>query len=337
MARIITEPLKARDTLIFSVPGSTDFRNTFSTPDQVGSYCLAVDGPFGSGSRTLSLPGQKLKLRSGFYWSPRTALAKGTFLQFRAASSVVCSFTHDGAGKINFLDTNGNIKAQSVNAVPADSWRHFQIKYDLSATVSGTGAGVCRFLIDNTEEFLFTGDTAFGRSYIDNWVLPETSGTSLWASLYINDDTGPAPENDLEGIVQMPMAVVIGDSAVALHNDWVRSTGTDGFTLVDEVPYSTADFVSSITNGQKQFFLIAPHGLVAPTQIRSITARWVPIKISGGRMEPSFRISGVDYPSTIRNLNVAPTILLDRRTTNPAGGNWTLAQNPEVGATTVIP
>lgn len=352
MARLITEPFKAADMLIFSVKGNTDYRTNLSAPDDGSvlgggqvSNALAVDGPFGSGVRIMPLPSPIPDVRMGWYWFPRasgsaggTTMNKGPFLHFRRGANLITYLSVNTIGKIQLYDKNSVLLVESSQALSADLWRHLQVSYDVASS-----GGQINVYIDDNLEMQYTGDTAFAQTGIDNLYLPETDGFSAWSSFYLNDTTGPAPWNALEGIVQMPTVTVIADSAGgAGFLQWTPVPGspTTLYTKIDELPFSIADLISSTVNGQKAYVIPGPHNLVLPTRIRAILARWIPIKISTGQVTPSFRVGGTEYPKAGGpfNVNVSPSILMDYRPTNPNTSlPWALTDTFEVGLISTIP
>jgi len=155
------------------------------------------------------------------------------------------------------------------------------------------------------------------------------------SSLYINDESGLAPDNDFEGQVDMFQVLATSDNALS---EFDKSTGVTSFPLLDELPASFADMISTSVNNKKDFVIPAAHGIIAPNFIRAVHARWVVSKVNG-RLKPGMIFNGgAVSDSTIREIPITASLVFDRRKANPdTGNNISLSDTFAVGVTSVIP
>ena len=142
--------------------------------------------------------------------------------------------------------------------------------------------------------------------YWGNQAIAVGGGTCKFDDFIVNDTTGGA-NNSWTGIRYIYPALPTGDSAS--NNAWSRSTGSNGWSLVDERPYNTTDYVYSNTNGQQQGFTHAASGVPAASVVRSVAFEYIAYKISSGQLKVGARSNTTENLSAAQNLGISPTAL----------------------------
>ena len=226
----------------------------------------------------------------------------------------------------------------SIHALAQGSRYHVQIGFDAAGQTVG-------LKIDGVDSIAATGVTGLSAYYSTMIRQVTASGQPNFGfdSFYINDDDNSDGynENTWGGIIKMISAVPPADG---FYTAWSKSTGVQGFELVNETPYNgDTDYVYSQTTAQRISFTVAPHGLTSPSEIHAVSARHVVRKISGGQVIPFFRIGGSNYflgggAGTPQDVGVDYMVVMDRRRKNPATTNdWLLGDTIEsVGLESVL-
>jgi hypothetical protein len=156
-------------------------------------------------------------------------------------------------GDIQVVKGDGTVLGTTASpAITAAAWHHIEVYTVISQTVGIVKVWVNEELVldlsglDNVNTslvecsqlaFITKGKfsaAATGAWYIDDFYIYDTSGS-------INN-TGPI--GDLSATLLVPTA----DTTEA---DWTKSTGTEGFSLIDETTPNDADYVQSATAGDR--------------------------------------------------------------------------------------
>ena len=158
------------------------------------------------------------------------------------------------------------------------------INYDNQDTKPGSETDFDEFMIGNA-------GTATGGSNAD------------YDDIILNDTTGGI-NNSWPGIRYIYPALPTGDSGS--NNAWSKSTGSAGWSLVDERPHNTTDYVFSSTNGQQQGFTHAASGVPAASVVRAVRFDYVSYKISSGQIKVGCRSSSTESLSAALDLGISP-------------------------------
>jgi hypothetical protein len=150
----------------------------------------------------------------------------------------------------------GTLLATGTTIIPLSSWFYMEA----SATISDTVGEVhVRLNGSGTDEVSYTGDTKNGgtATTIDKiLVATVVGGANVWfTDIYVLNDTGSAPNNAFLGDVTVRTLSPNGNgnSSQLLGSD---GNSTDNYLLVDEKPFSSADYVGSATTGQKDTYAL---------------------------------------------------------------------------------
>ena len=337
MSRIVTEPFKAGDSYwTYNVLGSSSTTAPLP-PDLTRYWNSGSGGNIGDPGNDIPLPSSLTAFSAGMYFKPIGITGGNHYLMtFKNGSTTLCGIRISATTfKLKIENAAlAQVGSDGPSVIANNLWRHVGVVYVLHAS-----AGTIEVYLDDSLEISFTGNTAFSQSSINviQGARCYNTGTSAvgMSSLYVNDTTGLAPENAFEGVVKMYQVLAVSDSAIT---EWLKSSGSDAFALIGDVPPNLATYIYSSTNGARQLVVPPAHGLVAPAFIRSVTARWIAAKATGGRINPTFRFNGgAVLPTSDRAVGVSPGILLARRTTNESGANIALTDTFEVGVNAVIP
>lgn len=129
---------------------------------------------------------------------------------------------------------------------------------EISATIADSG-GTCVVRYNGQTVINFTGDTRNGGSttVVDSVMIVANGGVSPHVDdFYICDDTGSAPHNNFLGDIRVQTIV---PNAAGSSTQFTPSSGAN-YTTVDELPYSTSDYVSSSTSGHRDTYALSNIG-----------------------------------------------------------------------------
>lgn len=274
----------------------------------------------------------------------------GTVFDFLSSSitrsQVSCAVDSSGAFRFyrgrNYFTINGEngtLIAQSDPLITASAWHHIEVqiyihdtdgwvrvaingvhrfeatgldtKYDSSNIVSVaqgssiSGGGGLDFYVDDIYYYDFVGDSA-----VDTDFVPTTDGSGK-ATNYIGE---------LQ-VIYLPMN---GDTA---EDDWVPSTGTDAYAMVDEVTPNDADYIYATTAGDLSEFSITdlPEDI---TYIRGVQLLGRMSKADSGAAMIKFgmKSDAATDDADERPVTVEPTYWWDFMNVDPdSGARWTRA------------
>lgn len=274
-------------------------------------------------------------------WMPNLPNADGliAFVQLRDASNtLIMTLEPNADGSIEIYSYNDNStgylfrKRTPIPAFTAKGWYHFEMKYEI------TGAGLARVEVRiegitvieeedvpvrGVQPAMFSGgfydNTAFVDFYLKDLVIWDGQGTR---------------NNDFLGSVLVTNLKV--DSDVSLN--WTPSTGTDGYTILDNTPPNDAQYLSAPYSVEAPNFPEAYEGTLSSLPIETTSVKGVityvrAAKSDGG--DGSLQVSLVSNPEegapvevdgADRPITVAQTYWRDIFEIDPATSSaWTPA------------
>ena len=168
-------------------------------------------------------------------------------------------------------------------------------------------------------------DTTFNQVCFGNAGVEVIGGGNASYDDYIFQDTTGVSENGQQvGIKNISRAAPTGDSAT--NNAWPRSTGTDGWPLVNEAPPDDTDYVYSTTNGQKQGHTFDTAGLPSGAAVTSVLFSYVGRKITAGQFKIGCRSNTTDSVGSAIDPGIDNSVHQTRFLLNPDGSvAWTIA------------
>ncbi len=176
------------------------------------------------------------------------------FRDFNNADQFYVHITTTGA--IQAVRADGTVLGTTSGPViTAAAWNHIEIYTEMSQTVGVVKVYINEVLVLNvtgvdnvntalveTSQFIFRSRATSGESATSPWYIDD---------LFIYDETGTinntAPLGDLNAYMLVPVA----DTAEA---DWTKSTGTDGYALIDETTPNDADYIQAANAGDRSDF-----------------------------------------------------------------------------------
>lgn len=299
------------------------------------------------------LPSSKDKMGcAGRFYFPSLAGGNSGGTIFDFLSSTVTrsqiSVSVDSAGCLRFYrgrnyftinGENGTLVAQSDPLVVASAWNHIEVQVYIHDT-----DGWVRAAINGVHRFEATGlDTKHDSSNIVSvsQACSITGGSGL--VFYVDDiyyydflgdsavDTDFCPTTDVDGkatnyigelqVIYLPAN---GDTA---EDDWVPSTGSDAYAMVDETTPNDADYIASDTAGDLTELSLSdlPEEI---TYIRGVQMLGRMSKSDSGFALTTFGMKSVadTEDAAERPVTVEPTYWWDFQNTDPDSGvRWTRA------------
>lgn len=190
---------------------------------------------------------------------------------------------------------------------------------ELSGTIhDSTGHAVVK--VDGVTVIDFTGDTRNGGTLTDIDAVsfgPQYQSTTVISDIYICNSAGSAPTNTFLGDVSVEMLSPSGNgnSSVLVGSD---ADSTDNYLLVDEIPPSSADYVESGTQGDKDTYVMG-NITGTPTTIFGVQISSYAAKTDSGAKfsRPVVRSGTTDYVGSSKTLSTGYLARQDVWETDP--------------------
>lgn len=168
-----------------------------------------------------------------------------TFKFVNSSAQIVATLTIADTGIITFYrgDSATSLGASSAQFFDLTIWKYLSVK-----VLWDNAAGTVLVNWDNVEVLNLTGQNTNGSLANPEKVLCTQSTASGWAALddwLFMDTAGSAPFNDLLSGHQIRHLIPTSDS----QSQWTRSAGGVAYALLDEIPAASTDYVSSLTSG----------------------------------------------------------------------------------------
>lgn len=220
----------------------------------------------------------------------------------------------------------GSTEIGRNNTSGHSSWHYYELGVYVSDTV-----GWAKLYVDGVELIDFSGDTKNGgtNNSISTFRLTgdRYGANSYFDDLYVDD-------SDRHGDVRVH---TLTPDAAGTTTQLTPSSGAN-YTTVDELPYSTADYVYG-TPGQKDTYstsnLPGGTGIIYGVQTNAIVKKTDAGTISG---RPVVRAGATDYPGTAVSVGTSDTVISKLDQVNPATSTaWTSGDvnGMEIGVETV--
>ena len=195
---------------------------------------------------------------------------------------------------------------------------------EVSATIADSG-GTCVVKVNGTTVINFTGDTrnAGTSTNIDAISLGKFTGFTpalFIDDLYLCDSTGSAPYNTFLGEVRIS---TLSPNGAGSSTQFTPSSGAN-YTTVDELPYSTTDYVQDTTSGHRDTYTFSDVG--STTTIfgaqNSIIAKKT--DVSSISLKPAVKSGATVYYGTTTALTTADSIIRNIHIVDPnTSAAWT--------------
>lgn len=218
------------------------------------------------------------------------------------------------AGRIDLKrgDYYGGTLIDYGGVISTYKWIYVEVQYTID-----NSSGICNVKLDGEQVISFSGDTqALGVATVNNLTLRNRIGsTSYWDDIVICDDDWPGNGGNV-------VLVPDGNGTTA---SWTASSG-NAWECVDEIPYSTADYIyaDGSVSGTKHLFTY-DNLSSTPDSIRAVG-----LCMPTATAEPGLGVVRpvMKYGSTTANgpayyLSVTPKWVDYYRTTDPDSSAWT--------------
>lgn len=223
--------------------------------------------------------------------------------------------SESGVIEVRRGSSTGTVIAQGTTMIPLNTWNYIEVQ----ATIADAG-GIVRVRLNgsSTNEINFTGDTknAGTSTNIDQVGFGTTSTSSVrFDDFYVLNSTGSSNTTFLGDI----RVHTLSPNGNGTNSQLTGSDGnqTDNYLLVDERPFSTADYVGSPTVGLRDTYALAD--LPAVSQIFGLQNNFIGAKsdASSGNAKSALLISSTLYYGATRALGTSYVAYSDIYDANP--------------------
>lgn len=312
---------------------SANYTPQTSTPRLPGGYYATI----GAGSNIYKsfTASTKIILGTGYRDTLYGTSGSIVFYGDSGATQHITVRHNNSTGYIEVL-RGGTVIGTGTTLLPNGTWFYIEISITISDTV---GEVHVRLNGSLTDEVSFTGDTKNGgtASTIDR--VQFSSGWaggvgSAWlADLYILNDTGTTNNNFLGDVAVRTLS----PNGNGTYSQLAGSDGDsiDNYLLVDEHPYSTADYVGSSITGTKDTYTMQdlPAGVTTVYGLQ-VAGKMMKSDASLGQARYLVRSNSTDIGGTTRALSTSAVTYYELYENNPATtSQWTIADvnNLETG------
>ena len=211
-----------------------------SSASHSGTYSLRT-GQLGSSGSWAYPIGNITTVYTTFWQNMGNVLTGGTFYLYgvTAPTAYVLGFQCPSSGVWRAV-RGGTVVATASVVVPDSNWHHYKAYMYLA-----NSGGRLKLELDGVTILDFTGDTNAGSDTVINNVRFETFGNTY---AYVDDLILDTATN--WGDIRFNGLTPSSDVSVA----WTPSTGATNYNLVDEVPYSDADYVETATDAIQDIY-----------------------------------------------------------------------------------
>lgn len=206
-------------------------------------------------------------------------------------------------------------------SVPVNTWNY----YELRVKIADAG-GYADLKINGASAGTFSGDTKNGgtSTSIDRIGLygsGNNTGINIyWDDLYVVDETGSAPYNSYLGDVRVQ---TLSPNGAGNSTQFTPSSGAN-YTTVDELPYSTTDYVQSGTSGHMDLYAYSDAS--NSNIIYGVQNNVIAKKTDAGSVavRPILRSGGTNYGGSSTFLGTNDIVVSDTRALDPnTSAAWT--------------
>lgn len=232
----------------------------------------------------------------------------------------------------------GTLVAQSDPVIVASAWNHIEVQVYIHATLGWVRAAVngvhvfeatgLNTLLDSSEcvsvaqcDGAGTGTNHF---YMDDYIIYNFEGDPEVDTDFCCEVDGDGVATNYIGELQCIYLPPDGDTA---EDDWIPSTGTDSFAMVDEVDPVDSDYITSVAAGDLTEFELTD----LPEEITYIRGLQLLGRMSKSDSGAAFTTFGMRSDAAVddapeRPITVEPTYWWDFMNVDPdSSARWTRA------------
>lgn len=275
-----------------------------------------------TGGTTYRLPSAQTKL---FVGMAMTAVSN-------VDSTVRCSFSVYGdSGATQHLTVGhnattvtlwrGGVGGTVLGTAPISALAQAYNYFELEETIADAG-GVAKVRLNGVEVITYSGDTKNGgtANTIDTISFNANGVVSWFDDMYVNNDSGSAPDNTYWGDVRI---LPVRPSGVGNSTQFTPDSGAN-WSRVNENPYSAANYVSSSTSGHKDLY--AAGDISTSLTVLGVRVAAIAKNPDGGAVsvQTALRSGGTDYAGSAVPLGPTDAVISTLYPTDPATGvAWT--------------
>lgn len=188
-------------------------------------------------------------------------------------SQVACIVDANGClrfyrGQGNHAAGNGTLIAQTDPIIVASAWNHIEVQlyiHDTTGWIRVAVNGVHRYQATNLDtkqnsdnvvsvmQYHRGGSNADGDFFFDDYIVYNFSGSSAVDTDFCPTTDGSGIATNYIGELQCMYLPVNGDTS---QMNWVASSGTDEYAMIDETTPNDADYISSSAAGNLSEFSV---------------------------------------------------------------------------------
>jgi len=208
------------------------------------------------------------------------------------------------------------LASSAAGVVVSNTWFYIEVELIISDTV-----GRCTIFVNGTQVLTVSGvDTKGSTTTVADEIHFTQSGTGEGGitidDVYLTDSAARLGESRISTLVP---------TADTSDKDWGRSTGSDNYALVDELPFVTTDYVTSATVGDLDLYDFGnlPY---TPLTIHAVETSMFAAKddAASRTIRARLRSGGTDANGTNFGLSATHTQKIDRYATDPnTAAAWT--------------
>lgn len=271
-----TDESKMTDGLYATTGNATLDTVTFNTG--TAAMHIVRDNSSSFGGLRKVLPAAKLKVgAAGRFYFPTLPDNNGASMIFSFMSSDAnrgqVSICVNSNGQIevyrgcnvSFSPSSGTLIATSDPIINAESWNHIEVQVNIHDTTGWVRVainGIHRFAAssldtayDATQILSVSNHVSYSAAgasgnpatcyyYMDDYYIYDFVGSSAVETDFVPTTDGSGVATNYIGELQCMYLPPNGDTAEA---DWTKSTGVDGYALIDELSPDDADYIQSAT------------------------------------------------------------------------------------------
>jgi len=236
------------------------------------------------------------------------------FLTILGDNSATSHLTVQFTNTTTLTVARGGTTLASATVTQRTAWGNY---FEVSASIDDT-VGQCIVRVNGVTVINFTGDTKNGgtNTTIDAVAIGDYGAYNqvcYFDDLYLCDSTGSAPYNTFLGEVRIS---TLSPNGAGSSTQFTPSSGAN-YTTVDELPYSTADYVSG-TSGQTDLYatsdLPGGAGTIYGVQTNAMVKKTDAGNISG---KTAIKSGSTTYYGTTTATGTSDTTITDTRQVDP--------------------
>ena len=318
MALLFMDGFDAADYLIKWSPGTGTYGSSTSTNFSVGRsvYMYAAGGYL----KKVFAPVSQVFVGFAMF-QDASPTPNQAFLTILGDNSATSHLTVQFTNTTTLTVARGGTTLASATVTQRTAWGNY---FEVSASIDDT-VGQCIVRVNGVTVINFTGDTKNGgtNTTIDAVAIGDYGAYNqvcYFDDLYLCDSTGSAPYNTFLGKVRIS---TLSPNGAGSSTQFTPSSGAN-YTTVDELPYSTTDYVQDTTSGHRDTYTFSDVG--STTTIFGVQNSIIAKKtdVSSISLKPAVKSGATVYYGTTTALTTADSIIRNIHIVDPnTSAAWT--------------